>query len=164
MSRYRRKLRSALAALSLSSAVTFGLPAAPALASTFYQCTSPHCYDLGAENTTLSGLEGQWSDLSISMPSSEVENGYHASNEIWLNMFDGQWVEEGLARSCTMWVQLDQTCSGIGGSDAYLQFWADYSTHGVFFFHPIKTLTADGVSHSYEIWNSSNGANNYYDI
>jgi hypothetical protein len=148
---------AALTALGITS------PAPTALAQTYYNCKSPHCYDIGQAVNDYAGIEGQWTDEPITMPSSEVQDGYHLSNELWLTMSNGQWVEEGLAVGCTEIVPLGDTCSGIGGSDAYMQFWADEGVSN-YYFHPIDTLSADGTSHSYEIWDSSDGANDDFNV
>jgi hypothetical protein len=144
---------------------------APASTYTDYDCSSPHCYSIGAEQLAFSGLEGQWDDRVINIPDSEVNQQYgHLNNEMWLIMSDGSWVEQGLTQQCTVGPPPSgnsETCSQRGGSDSYLQFWGDATTGTssvVVAFHLIKTLSADGNSHSYEIWDGSNCANNNWPV
>lgn len=135
--------------------------------TTFYNCEVDHCYSIGAEPLTFSGLEGQWDDRVINMPDSEVEQDYgHLNNEMWLIMSNGQWVEEGLSEQCSTGPASNgKTCSQNGGTDSYLQFWGDAADGGqVVYFHPIKTLSADGDNHVYEIWDGSNCTNNDWQV
>lgn len=44
-----------------------------AVASTFYPCNSYHCYSLGAQDLTMSGLEGQWHDLTDAVTGDRID-------------------------------------------------------------------------------------------
>jgi hypothetical protein len=133
----------------------------------------PHCYSTGDQARSLVGLAGTWYDTALIMPTQEVEDIGHMSNEIWLatsnNANHPQWAEEGLSRGCSVnplpgdpnkcW-----GTSSLNGSDAYMQFWADIDYGGTPYFHVISIFSADPNHHTYTIWNKSNGANSYYDI
>lgn len=153
-------LVSALLAPMLSLAVQTTASASDAE----YDCTSPHCYSVGDAENDYAGIEGQWLDTNLAMPADETDVGGHLTNEMWLNTSSTQWVEEGLDQACDAFVPTGDTCSEEGGVQAYLQFWADASSSGDFYFHLIDTLTPDGDNHVYEIWDGSNGGNNDYQV
>jgi hypothetical protein len=166
MIRWRRTGFRVALSLTLVIAMAMLYPSvAPATSYTFYNCFSPHCYSIGAEQLAFSGLEGQWDDRQINMPASEVNQDYgHLNNEMWAINSSGGWVEEGLSQQCSAGPPPPgntETCAARGGSDSYLQFWGDAaSSTSKVAFHLIKTLSADGDNHSYEIWDSSDCANN----
>ncbi|MGI9004993.1 MAG: hypothetical protein ACR2FU_02140 [Streptosporangiaceae bacterium] len=146
--------------------------AAPALASDpFYECyfNQTHCYSIAAAENNYYGAESNFNDNSLTVPSSEVDNGSHMSNEIWLitanatQSHTALWVEFGVARGCSKIVGPGETCSGIGGTNYYMKFWATADQNGGFHFHPFgETSSHDGVNHTFQIWNSSAGNNNDY--
>lgn len=129
-----------------------------------YDCELPHCYSMGVQNSSFSGLEGQWDDRTMIMPASEINVGGHLTNEMWLATTGGQFIELGLARQCDVLVLAGETCSGNGGINAYMQFWGDEDTSGNIYFHWVQNIDQDGDSHSYEIWDSSDCDNDIYDI
>lgn len=130
-------------------------------AATEYDCYSYHCYAEGNKVITASGLEAQWHDLALTMPDSEVQDFGHLTNEMWLNGDNGEWVEMGLSRGCSVNTG-GTTCLAAGGSDVYQQFAYEAGPNGYRAFHHIATLSADGNNHAYELWDSSNGANDTY--
>ncbi len=122
---------------------------------------------MGYASGSYAGLEGQWHDESLVIPASEVSVGDHMSNEMWLliNPSTYQWVEEGLARICSVYsYPWTGTCAGKGGGTTYEQFYADQDNAGNFHFYPIAQLTADGNNHVYEIVDVSNGSNDNYEV
>jgi|GEM_PF-3744735 len=75
----RRTMRTALTASFAVAAVLFS-PGPLAMASS-YNCVTPHCYSIGAQIGSFSGLEGQWDDRVINMPNSEVNTEFGASEQ-----------------------------------------------------------------------------------
>jgi hypothetical protein len=65
------RISAVLTVLSLSLVVLAFAASPLASASTYYNCHFPECYDLGAAQNAYSGVEGQWDNLAINMPSSE---------------------------------------------------------------------------------------------
>ena len=113
-----------LAALLLVPALTL-TNAAPALATDpYYHCgTSQHCYSVAFANNSYYGVESNFSDNALTLPSAEVDGGGHISNEIWLTTTNGStqdppglWVEYGVARGCSKFVAAGQTCSGLNAA------------------------------------------------
>jgi hypothetical protein len=108
---------------------------------------------MGAEVGNFGGVESTFETLDMNM-SGEAQYGYHISNEVWMNQEDGQWVEEGLARGCTVYGATDFVdCTSVGGTTSLFQFWADLDTNSNFNFHLINTISASTTTHTYEIWN-----------
>jgi hypothetical protein len=134
-------------------AIVFGLGNLPAFALMSYDC-SDYCYSIGAEHGTFAGLEGQWDDRVISIPADEIQDDFaHLNNEMWLITSAGPFVEEGLSDQCTTGppTGTNQTCTGNGGTESYLQFWGDQGASGLPAFHLIDTLSADYDNHVYEL-------------
>jgi hypothetical protein len=150
------------ASLAAAVQIAMAVPASGQVAS----CSSPHCYSYGYASGRYAGLEAQWHDESLVIPASEVSVEYHMSNEMWLliNSNTCQWVEEGLIRVCSVFPFSSGTCASNGGGTTYEQFWGDADDAGNIYFHPIEQLTADGDNHVYEIWDSSDGSNDDYDV
>jgi hypothetical protein len=146
--------------------VSLAVGATPASATTYYDCEgAQHCYATGVERGAWSGMEGTWDDQSMSMPASEISVGGHMTNEMWLATNGlSQFIELGLARQCDKLVTGDETCSGIGGINAYMEFWGDENPQGSIFFHWIKNIDQDGDSHSYEMWDDSNCGNDDFNV
>jgi hypothetical protein len=128
-------------------------------------CNPTHCYSFGQPyQSGNNGLEGQWHDELLNMPHSEVEDGYHISNEMWFMTDSNGWVEEGLANACDHFFSTG-TCAEAGGEQAYLRFWASNdSQNGEFYFHLIGTVSPDGDNHVYEIVDPSSCDNDDYTV
>jgi hypothetical protein len=137
-----------LAAFLLVPALTF-TNTAPALASDpFYQCRFMplDCHSIAFAENQYYGVESNFSDHALTLPSSEVENAGHISNEIWLVTTNpggvypnGLWVEFGVARACSVFVPPpgSQTCSGLNGTSKYFKFSASEDKNGNFFSTPL---------------------------
>ena len=79
------------------------------------------------------------------------------NNEMWLiTKSDGsRWVEIGATRQCTKFnPNPSVTCSSMGGTSQYMQFWAEPDASNHFHFHVISAHSShDGNQHTYEIFN-----------
>lgn len=139
-------------------------PNAPHFNCYDYNGSRQHCYDFGAEEVTLAGLENYTQNIGMTMPDSELDDGYHMSDEEWLAESDGAYVEMGLWDGCTKLVAYGGTCSGAGGTTEYFQFWSDTCKDGTPYFHPIAQVSPNGNWNSYQIWNDSAGGNDLYQI
>ncbi len=155
---------SAMSVLCLSTG-------SPAQAAGPFCGGNTHCYSVGEPSTIdNNGLEGQWYDELLNMPHSEVEDGYHISNEMWFatsyNSHGYGWVEEGLANACNVYgATSSDTCADLGGEQAYLQFWATQdNVANKFYFRLIDNLSPDGDNHVYEIWDTSSCDNDDFTI
>jgi len=160
-----------VAASAVVLCIALGAPSPVYAAS--YSCQNPHCYSVLVANGSFSGAESQFHNESLTMPNSEVQDGGHLTNELWLvTQYSSNvvaWVEEGLAIGCSVFPGPGQTCSQAGGAPEYQLFWADdygapSCVYGCFYFHSKGAVSANGTNHVYEIWDPSNGSNDTYNI
>jgi hypothetical protein len=158
-----------LTALLAATALTLVYAPPAQAADPFYAChAAQHCYSIALASNNYYGVEANFNDNALTLPSSEIDAGSHVSNEVWLLtrlVSPVMWVETGVARGCNKIVGPGQTCSGINGSSKYMKFWAEADTNGLFYFHPYDQSTShDGANHTFQIWNSSGGNNNNYGV
>lgn len=171
--RHRHRLFGSLA--TAGSVVLLGVISVPP--SSVYaasgSCQNPHCYSVLIANGSFSGAESQFHNEGLTMPNSEVQVGGHLNNELWLVTQNTSsvlaWVEEGLTIQCSVFPGSGQTCSQAGGVPEYQKFWADHygsptCVYGCYYFHSKGAVSADGTNNVYEIWNTSNGSNDTYNM
>jgi hypothetical protein len=136
-----------------------------------------YCASVGLQSGgKWAGIEGQWDDSKMEIPASESNDFGHLNNEMWLyankansTIATSAFVELGLGRGCDnsdgLTPKSGSSCSATGGINAYYQFyaWTPAAGDGSQYFAPIKNIDMDGDNHVYEIWDSSNCANDKFE-
>lgn len=136
-----------------------------------------YCASVGLQSGgKWSGIEGQWHDSTMVIPASEANDFGHLNNEMWLyakpadsSISGSAFVELGLGRGCDnsdgSTPVAGSSCSATKGKSAYYQFyaWTPAAGDGSQYFAPIKNIDMDGDNHVYEIWDSSNCANDKFE-